>query len=242
MDQEVQVLPAISTSRRRRDQSGETGSAAICLPPTVPRHRVAWERRAPSPVSRVAPSGCGSPQRRGGRMTDNRAVTYQGPMKVVVENIDYPTFELKDGPGVNPANVGRKVPHGAILQGRHHQHLRLRPAHGPRPHDRPGGPGPRTRDHRRGHRDRPRTSSSSRSATSCSVPFNIACGRCRNCKEGKTGHLPEREPGPSRAPPTATSTWAAGSAARPSTCWCPTPTGTCCSSRTRTRPWRRSST
>src|ERR671927_264662 len=21
----------------------------------------------------------------------------------------------------------------------------------------------------------------------CSVPFNIACGRCRNCKEGKTG-------------------------------------------------------
>ena len=30
-------------------------------------------------------------------------------------------------------------------------------------------------------------SSSSRSAISCSVPFNIACGRCRNCKEGKTG-------------------------------------------------------
>ena len=49
-------------------------------------------------------------------MTDNRAVTYQGPMKVEVENIDYPTFELKDGPGVNPANVGRKVPHGAILK------------------------------------------------------------------------------------------------------------------------------
>src|ERR671928_415045 len=21
----------------------------------------------------------------------------------------------------------------------------------------------------------------------CSVPFNIACGRCRNCKEGRTG-------------------------------------------------------
>ena len=30
-------------------------------------------------------------------------------------------------------------------------------------------------------------SSSSRRATSCSVPFNIACGRCRMCKEGKTG-------------------------------------------------------
>ncbi len=31
------------------------------------------------------------------------------------------------------------------------------------------------------------TSSSSRRATSVSVPFNIACGRCRNCKEGNTG-------------------------------------------------------
>ena len=28
---------------------------------------------------------------------------------------------------------------------------------------------------------------SSKSATLCSVPFNIACGRCRNCKERKTG-------------------------------------------------------
>ena len=49
------------------------------------------------------------------------------------------------------------------------------------------------------------------------MPFNIACGRCRNCKEGKTGIClnvnPDR-PGLAR---TATSTWAAGSAARPST-------------------------
>ena len=29
--------------------------------------------------------------------------------------------------------------------------------------------------------------SSSRSATWCPCPFNIACGRCRNCKERKTG-------------------------------------------------------
>ena len=39
-----------------------------------------------------------------------------GPHKVEVQNIDFPTFELKDGPGVNPANVGRKLPHGAILR------------------------------------------------------------------------------------------------------------------------------
>lgn len=47
-------------------------------------------------------------------MTGNHAITYQGPMQVTVLDIDYPTFELKDGPEVNPANVGRKVPHGAI--------------------------------------------------------------------------------------------------------------------------------
>ena len=49
-----------------------------------------------------------------------------------------------------------------------------------------------------------------------SVPFNIACGRCRNCKEGKTGiclNVYPARPGP----PTAMSTWGAGSADRPST-------------------------
>ena len=35
-------------------------------------------------------------------MATNRAVTYQGPVKVSVDDIPYPTFELKDGPGVNP--------------------------------------------------------------------------------------------------------------------------------------------
>jgi glutathione-independent formaldehyde dehydrogenase len=47
-------------------------------------------------------------------MAGNKAVVYMGPGKVEVLDIDYPTLELRDGPGVNPANVGRKVPHGAI--------------------------------------------------------------------------------------------------------------------------------
>jgi hypothetical protein len=34
---------------------------------------------------------------------------------VEVHDIDFPTFELQDGPGVNPANVGRKLPHAAAL-------------------------------------------------------------------------------------------------------------------------------
>lgn len=49
-------------------------------------------------------------------MSGNKAVAYKGPGVVEVIDIDYPTFELKDGPGVNPANVGRKVPHGVILR------------------------------------------------------------------------------------------------------------------------------
>ena len=49
-------------------------------------------------------------------MADNRGVAYMGPGTVEVQDIDFPTFELQDGPGVNPANVGRKVPHGAILR------------------------------------------------------------------------------------------------------------------------------
>jgi glutathione-independent formaldehyde dehydrogenase len=35
-------------------------------------------------------------------MADNRGVTYQGTGKVEVEDIDYPSFELKAGPGVPP--------------------------------------------------------------------------------------------------------------------------------------------
>ena len=49
-------------------------------------------------------------------MPGNRAVAYMGPGKVEVQDVDYPSLELRDGPGVNPANVGRQVPHGAILK------------------------------------------------------------------------------------------------------------------------------
>ena len=40
----------------------------------------------------------------------NKAVAYKGTGKVEVQEIDYPTFELQDGPGVNPDNVGRSSP------------------------------------------------------------------------------------------------------------------------------------
>ena len=35
-------------------------------------------------------------------MPENRGVAYMGPGKVEVQSIDYPTFELQDGPGGQP--------------------------------------------------------------------------------------------------------------------------------------------
>lgn len=119
-------------------------------------------------------------------MADNRAVAYEGPGKVQVIDTPYPEFELKDGPGVNPANVGRKVPHGVILKtiatnicGSDQHMVRGRTT---APHDLVLGHeitgevvevGPGVEFIKVGD--------------ICSVPFNISCGRCRNCKERKTG-------------------------------------------------------
>ncbi|SMG25695.1 MULTISPECIES: formaldehyde dehydrogenase, glutathione-independent [Agreia] len=119
-------------------------------------------------------------------MASNRAVAYKGPGEVEVIDIDYPVFELKDGPGVNPANVGRKVPHGAIIRtiatnicGSDQHMVRGRttaPVNLVLGHEITGevvevGPGVEF----------------IKVGDIVSVPFNIACGRCRNCKERKTG-------------------------------------------------------
>ncbi|TFD05059.1 formaldehyde dehydrogenase, glutathione-independent [Cryobacterium sinapicolor] len=119
-------------------------------------------------------------------MTGNRAVAYKSPGVVEVIDIDYPTFELKDGPGVNPANVGRKVPHGVILRtvttnicGSDQHMVRGRttaPSDLVLGHEITGEVvecGPDVEFIKVGD--------------IVSVPFNISCGRCRNCKERKTG-------------------------------------------------------
>ncbi|MFJ3029407.1 formaldehyde dehydrogenase, glutathione-independent [Curtobacterium sp. NPDC087080] len=119
-------------------------------------------------------------------MASNHAVAYKGPGKVEVIGTDYPTFELKDGPGVNPANVGRKVNHGAILRtvatnicGSDQHMVRGRttaPTDLVLGHEITGEVvevGPDVEFIKVGD--------------IVSVPFNIACGRCRNCKERKTG-------------------------------------------------------
>ncbi len=119
-------------------------------------------------------------------MADNRGVAYIEPGKVEIQDIDYPTFELQDGPGVNPANVGRKLPHAAILKvvstnicGSDQHMVRGRttaPAGLILGHEITGevvevGPGVEF----------------IKVGDLCSVPFNIACGRCSLCKEGHTG-------------------------------------------------------
>jgi glutathione-independent formaldehyde dehydrogenase len=119
-------------------------------------------------------------------MAGNRAVAYMGPGKVEVQDTDYPALELRDGPGVNPANVGRKIPHGAILRSvatnicGSDQHMVRGRTTAPEGlilgHEITGevvevGPGVEF----------------IKVGDLCSVPFNISCGRCRNCKARHTG-------------------------------------------------------
>src|ERR1700712_975144 len=119
-------------------------------------------------------------------MSGNRAVAYKGPGKVEVIDTPYPDFELHDGPGVNPANIGRKVNHGVILRtvatnicGSDQHMVRGRTT--------------APKDLVLGHEitgeviEVGRDVEFIKQGDIVSVPFNISCGRCRNCKEGKTG-------------------------------------------------------
>jgi glutathione-independent formaldehyde dehydrogenase len=109
-----------------------------------------------------------------------------GPGQVRVDAIDYPALELRDGPGVHPSNVGRKCPHGVIIRVvstnicGSDQHMVRGRTTAPQGlvlgHEITGEvieKGPDVEYIQIGDL--------------VSVPFNIACGRCRNCKEGHTG-------------------------------------------------------
>ncbi|HSK90057.1 MAG TPA: formaldehyde dehydrogenase, glutathione-independent [Euzebyales bacterium] len=118
-------------------------------------------------------------------MPDNRVVVYQGPGEVSVEPIEYPKLEV---PGEVASGMGIKqpAPHAAILKVvstnicGSDQHMV------------------------RGRTTAPEGQTLGHEITGevvelgddvlflnegdiCSVPFNIACGRCRMCNEGHTG-------------------------------------------------------
>ncbi|MGH3111929.1 MAG: formaldehyde dehydrogenase, glutathione-independent [Gaiellaceae bacterium] len=119
-------------------------------------------------------------------MADNRGVAYIEPGKVEVQSIDFPEFVLKDGPGVNPGNVGRKAEHGVIVKivatniCGSDQHMVRGRTTAPEGlilgHEITGEVIEVGRD-----------VEFIKEGDLVSVPFNIACGRCQNCKERKTG-------------------------------------------------------
>lgn len=119
-------------------------------------------------------------------MDSNRAVVYLEPGKVEVAPVDFPSLAIADGPGVDPANVGRQCQHGVILKvlatnicGSDQHMVRGRttaPAGLVLGHEITGEVIERGRD-----------VEYVQVGDIVSVPFNIACGRCRNCKQGQTG-------------------------------------------------------
>src|SRR5216684_205315 len=109
-------------------------------------------------------------------MASNRGLAYMGPGKVEIQSIDFPKLELGS----------RKCEHGVILKivstnicgsDQHMVRGRTTAPHGLiLGHEITGEVIEAGRD-----------VEFIKAGDLCSVPFNIACGRCRNCKEGKTG-------------------------------------------------------
>lgn len=118
-------------------------------------------------------------------MTGNRVVVYQGPGSVDVESIDYPKLELPSDV-TEGLGIKRQAPHAVILKvvstnicGSDQHMVRGRTT----------APVGQTL----GHEILGEVVEAGddvlfvKPGDICSVPFNIACGRCRMCNEGKTG-------------------------------------------------------
>src|SRR5215218_1916017 len=118
-------------------------------------------------------------------VADNRVVVYKGPGEVAVEDIDYPKLEVPEDVA-SAMGMSKEAPHGAILRivstnicGSDQHMVRGRTT---------APPGQTL-----GHEITGEVIEIGndvqfiKEGDLCSVPFNIACGRCRNCKERKTG-------------------------------------------------------
>jgi glutathione-independent formaldehyde dehydrogenase len=115
----------------------------------------------------------------------NRIVVYKGPGQVAVETVDYPKLEVPQDVA-SSKGMTRKADHAVILRnvsttiGGSDQHL---------VRGRTTAPVGQTLGHEITGEVIEKGSDVQflEVGDICSVPFNIACGRCRNCREGATG-------------------------------------------------------
>ncbi|WNG82124.1 formaldehyde dehydrogenase, glutathione-independent [Mycobacterium sp. ITM-2016-00316] len=118
-------------------------------------------------------------------MSDNRIVVYKGPGQVAVETLPYPKLEVP-GEVADAMGMTRRADHGVILKcvstnicGSDQHMVRGRTT----------APVGQTLGHEITGEIVEKGSDVQflEVGDICSVPFNIACGRCRNCREGQTG-------------------------------------------------------
>jgi glutathione-independent formaldehyde dehydrogenase len=115
----------------------------------------------------------------------NKVVVYKGPGEVAVEEIDYPKLEVPEEVA-SAMGMSKEAPHAAILRivstnicGSDQHMVRGRTT----------APPGQTLGHEITGEviEKGNDVQFIDEGDLCSVPFNIACGRCRNCKERKTG-------------------------------------------------------
>ena len=118
-------------------------------------------------------------------MAGNKIVVYKGPGKVAVETIDYPKLEVPTDVA-SAKGMTRKADHAVILRvvstnicGSDQHMVRGRTT----------APAGQTLGHEITGEIIEKGSDVQflKEGDLCTVPFNIACGRCRNCKERQTG-------------------------------------------------------
>ncbi len=115
----------------------------------------------------------------------NRIVVYKGPGEVAVETVEYPKLEVPEAVA-SAKGLTRKADHAVILRNvstnicGSDQHM---------VRGRTTAPAGQTLGHEITGEVIEKGSDVQfvEVGDICSVPFNIACGRCRNCREGQTG-------------------------------------------------------
>ncbi|MEN1970385.1 formaldehyde dehydrogenase, glutathione-independent [Lentibacillus sp. N15] len=130
-------------------------------------------------------------------MADNRGVVYLGNGKVEVQDISYPDLVLHDGPGVPKSNIERKCEHGVIIKNiatnicGSDQHM---------VRGRTTAPEGMVLGHEITGKivEVGRDVEFLKKGDIVSVPFNVACGRCKNCQRQDTHiclHVNPERPG-----------------------------------------------